>query len=50
MQTLLKTLVKKMMHLDTLEEDTRLYKEKHGLTMDGEDMVGERMSPSGDPV
>ena len=45
----LSPLVKKMMHLDTLEEDTQRYIEKHGLTMDGEDMVGERMSPAGDP-
>jgi len=42
-------LVKKMMHLDTLEEDTLAYNAKYGLTMDGNDMVGERMSPTGDP-
>jgi len=45
-------LIKKMMHLDTLAADTDAYNEKHGLadlTMDGEDMVGERMSPTGDP-
>lgn len=42
-------LVKKAMHLDTLEEDMRRYKEKNGLTMDGNDLVGERMSPAGDP-
>jgi len=46
----LSPLVKRMMHLDTLEADTLAYKEKHGLTMDGIDMVGERMSPSGDPA
>ncbi len=45
----LSPLVKKMMHLDTLEDDTQRYIEKHGLTMDGGDMVGERMSPAGDP-
>ena len=45
----LSPIVKKFMHLDTLEEDMRLYKEENGLTMDGNDMVGERMSPSGDP-
>ncbi len=45
----LSPLIKRMMHLDTLEEDTRLYNEEHGLTMDGRDMVGERMSPTGDP-
>lgn len=43
-------LIKKMMHLDTLAEDMRKYNEDHGLTMDGNDMVGERMSPSGDPA
>ncbi|NNE56775.1 MAG: peptide MFS transporter [Hellea sp.] len=42
-------LIKRMMHLDTLGADTIAYKAKHGLTMDGEDMIGERMSPSGDP-
>lgn len=45
-------LIKKMMHLDTLAADTDAYNEKHGLadlTMDGEDMVGERMSPTGAP-
>ena len=47
-------LVKKLMHLDTLAEDTRRYNELKGilgddLTMDGEDMVGERMSPTGKP-
>lgn len=42
-------LVKRMMHLDTLKEDMREYYEREGLTMDGQDMVGERMSPTGDP-
>ncbi|MDA8708674.1 peptide MFS transporter [Hellea sp.] len=46
----LSPLIKKMMHLDTLDEDTKAYNEKHGITMDGEDMVGERMSPTGKPV
>jgi len=41
--------IKRMMHLDTLDADTRAYNEKHGITMDGVDMVGERMSPSGNP-
>lgn len=48
----LSPLVKKMMHLDTLAADTDAYNEKHDLadlTMDGDDMVGERMSPTGDP-
>ncbi len=44
----LSPLIKKMMHLDTLGDDMRRYNEKHGLTMDGDDMVGERMSPAGD--
>jgi POT family proton-dependent oligopeptide transporter len=42
-------LIKKLMHLDTLGEDMRRYNEEHGLTMDGEEMVGERMSPTGKP-
>ena len=46
---LISPLVKKMMHLDTLEEDTRLYNQNADLTMDGDSMVGERMSPAGDP-
>lgn len=41
-------LIKRMMHLDTLAEDTQRYNEKHGLTMDGGAMAGERMSPTGD--
>jgi len=43
-------IVKKFMHLDTLGEDMRKYNEEHGITMDGNDMVGERMSPTGDPA
>lgn len=42
-------LIKKMMHLDTLEEDTRRYDAKADTTMDNEEMVGERMSPTGKP-
>lgn len=42
-------IVKRMMHLDTLAADTAAYNAKHDLTMDGKDMVGERMSPTGDP-
>ena len=42
-------LVKRMMHLDTLEADTFAYNAEHDLTMDGTDMVGERMSPTGKP-
>jgi len=42
-------LIKRMMHLDTLGADTLAYANKHDLTMDGEDMVGERMSPTGKP-
>jgi POT family proton-dependent oligopeptide transporter len=42
-------LIKRMMHLDTLGEDMVKYNAKHDLTMDGNDMVGERMSPTGDP-
>jgi len=45
----LSPLIKKMMHLDTLDADTKAYDEKHGITMDGVDMVGERMSPTGNP-
>lgn len=41
-------LVKKMMHLDTLGEDMRKYNAEHGLTMDGDAIVGERASPAGD--
>ncbi|WP_415810766.1 peptide MFS transporter [Litorimonas haliclonae] len=41
--------VKKMMHLDTLAEDTRRYNSKADTTMDNEEMVGERMSPTGKP-
>ena len=46
----LSPLIKRMMHLDTLEADTKAYNAKHGITMDGEDMVGERMSPTGKPL
>lgn len=42
-------LIKRMMHLDTLASDTAVYKDKHDTTMDGTDMVGERMSPTGKP-
>jgi POT family proton-dependent oligopeptide transporter len=42
-------LIKKMMHLDTLAEDTRRYDAKADTTMDNEEMVGERMSPTGKP-
>jgi POT family proton-dependent oligopeptide transporter len=45
-------IIKRMMHLDTLGEDMARYHAEHGtadLTMDGGDMVGERMSPTGDP-
>lgn len=42
--------IKKMMHLDTLEGDMKAYHAQHGHTMDGEGMVGERMSPTGDPT
>lgn len=47
----LSPLVKKMMHLDTIEDDAKSWATENGvdLTMDGEDMVGERMSPSGKP-
>ena len=46
----LSPLIKRMMHLDTLEADTKAYNAKHGITMDGEDLVGERMSPTGKPL
>jgi len=46
----LSPLIKRMMHLDTLGEDMRKYNEANGITMDGEDMVGERMSPTGKPL
>ena len=46
---LVSPVIKRMMHLDTLEADTEAYNIKHGITMDGADMVGERMSPTGDP-
>lgn len=45
----LSPLIKRMMHLDTLGADTKAYNEKHGITMDGVDMVGERMAPTGKP-
>ena len=32
----LSPLIKKMMHLDTLDADTKAYNEKHGITMDAE--------------
>lgn len=44
-------IIKRMMHLDTLEADMAGYHVKHGtsdFTMDGEAMVGERESPTGD--
>lgn len=44
----LSPLVKKMMHLDTLEADTKAYNADHGLTLDGDSMIGERMSPGED--
>lgn len=46
----LSPLIKRMMHLDTLGEDMRKYNEANGITMDGEDMVGERISPTGKPL
>jgi len=46
----LSPVIKRMMHLNTLEADTKAYNEKHGITMDGVDMVGERMSPTGNPA
>ena len=42
-------LIKKMMHLDTLAEDTRRRDASEDTTMDNEEMVGERMSPTGKP-
>ena len=45
-------LIKRMMHLDTLEADMADYHARMGtsdFTMDGDDMVGERMSPTGTP-
>ena len=49
---LISPLIKRMMHLDTLAEDMARYNEKQGLTNDltleGEAMAGERMSPAGD--
>jgi len=51
----LSPLIKKLMHLDTLEADTAAYNAAHpeahvfsDTTMDGDSMVGERMSPTGD--
>ncbi|MGB6231493.1 MAG: peptide MFS transporter [Litorimonas sp.] len=44
-------IIKRMMHLDTLEDDMARYHAKHGtadLTMDGDGMAGERMSPTGE--
>ena len=45
-------IIKRMMHLDTLEADNDAYRARMGLdaTMDGDDMVGERMSPTGTPL
>ena len=45
-------IIKRMMHLDTLEADNDAYLARMGLdaTMDGDDMVGERMSPTGTPL
>lgn len=48
---LVSPLIKRMMHLDTLESDMDAYHVKHGtadFTMDGDGMAGERMSPTGD--
>lgn len=44
-------LIKRMMHLDTLGSDMDAYYKREGVdrTMDGDDLVGERMSPSGNP-
>jgi len=49
---LVSPLIKKLMHLDTLEADNNRYRARAGLdkTMDGDAMVGERMSPTGDPA
>ena len=49
---ILSPFVKWMMHLDTLEEDMREYNLRYSIkgadeTMDGESMVGERESPTG---
>ena len=44
-------IIKKLMHLDTLESDMDAYHVKYGttdFTMDGDGMAGERMSPTGD--
>jgi len=45
---ILSPLVKKMMHLDTLEADVAQWSGDNDLTMDGNEMVGERMSPNSD--
>lgn len=47
---LISPLIKRLMHLDTLEVDMDAYYVREGIdrTMDGDDMVGERMSPTGD--
>jgi len=37
-----------MMHLDTLEADVAQWSGDNDLTMDGNEMVGERMSPNSD--
>ena len=49
---LVSPLIKKMMHLDTLEHDMLAYQSGYARadqTLDGDDMVGERMSPDGRP-
>ena len=45
-------LIKRMMHLDTLERDMLAYQSGYARdkTMDGDAMVGDRMSPTGDPA
>jgi POT family proton-dependent oligopeptide transporter len=47
---LISPLIKRLMHLDTLEVDMDAYYVREGIdrTMDGDGMVGERMSPTGD--
>jgi len=45
---LVSPLVKKAMHLDTLESDMKDYYADADLTLDGDSLVGERMSPTGE--
>lgn len=47
---LISPIIKRMMHLDTLEGDMNDYYEREGVdrTMDGDSMIGERASPTGD--